>query len=48
VTNFALKREQRRKELTVDFRIRFRAIKLDREILNEVLNLEGIKVVELK
>jgi putative Mg2+ transporter-C (MgtC) family protein len=48
VTHFALKKEQRRKELTVDFRLRFRGTKLHRKILDEVLGLEGIKVVELR
>jgi len=48
VTNFGLKKDLQKQEITLDFRLRFRTVQLDRNILKEVFNISGIKCVELR
>ena len=48
VTGFGIKRSLREKEITLNFRLRFRAIHPDRKMYGEVLSLQGIRQVELK
>jgi putative Mg2+ transporter-C (MgtC) family protein len=48
VTRFGVKRNLQEKEITVNFRLRSRAIHPDRKMYGEVFSLEGIKQVELK
>ncbi len=47
VTNLNIKRDLQQKEITLDFRLRFRAVQPDRNILKEVFGMPGIKRVEL-
>ncbi len=48
VTRFGVKRDLQEKEITVNFRLRSRAIHPDRKRYGEVFGLQGIKQVELK
>ena len=48
VTRFGVKRNLREKEITLNFRLRSRAIYPDRKMYGEVFGLQGIKQVELK
>jgi putative Mg2+ transporter-C (MgtC) family protein len=48
VTNFTIKRDLQNKEMTLDFRLRLRAVQPDRNILKEVFYIAGIKRVELR
>jgi len=48
VTRFGVKRNLREKEITVNFRLRSRAIHPPRNMYGEVFGLHGIKQVELK
>jgi putative Mg2+ transporter-C (MgtC) family protein len=47
VITFGLKRDAERKELNATFQVRVRAIKPQREILQDLLELEGVKAVDL-
>lgn len=48
VTGFGIKRNKRENEITLNFRLRFRAIQPDRKMYSEVFGLQGIKQAELK
>ena len=48
VTRFGVKRNLREKEITVNFRLRSRAIHPPRDMYGEVFGLQGIKQIELK
>ncbi len=48
VTNLNIGRNLQNKEITLEFRLRFRAVQPGRNILKEVINLTGIKRVSLE
>jgi putative Mg2+ transporter-C (MgtC) family protein len=48
VTRFGVKRNLEKKEITMNFRLRSRAIHPSRKMYGEVFGLQGIKQVELK
>jgi len=48
VTRFGVKRNLEKKEITMNFRLRSRAIHPDQKMYGEVFGLQGIKQVELK
>jgi putative Mg2+ transporter-C (MgtC) family protein len=47
VITFGLKRDAAKKELNATFQLRVRAVKPQREVLQDLLELEGVKAVEL-
>jgi putative Mg2+ transporter-C (MgtC) family protein len=47
VTSFGLKRDSEKRELNANFRLRIRAVRPQREVLQDLLELEGVKAVEL-
>jgi (p)ppGpp synthase/HD superfamily hydrolase len=48
VTNLNIKRDFQKKEITLGFRLRLRAVRPDRNILKEVFGIPGIKRVDLQ
>jgi putative Mg2+ transporter-C (MgtC) family protein len=48
VTNLNIKRDLQKKEMTLGFRLRMRAVQPDRNILKEVFRMPGIKRVDLR
>jgi putative Mg2+ transporter-C (MgtC) family protein len=48
VTNFNIKRDLQKKEMTLNFRLRLRAVQPDRNILKEVFDVPGIKRIDLQ
>ena len=48
VINFGLKKDLEKKETTITYRLRFRAVQPDRNMLKEVFDIKGVKVVEIK
>ncbi len=48
VTNFNIKRDLQRKEVTFNLRLRLRAVQPDRNTLKEVFGIPGIKRVDLQ
>jgi putative Mg2+ transporter-C (MgtC) family protein len=48
VVSFGLKRDLEKKEMTITYRLRLRAVQPDRNMLNEVFEMKGIKCVEIK
>jgi putative Mg2+ transporter-C (MgtC) family protein len=48
VTNLNIKRDLQKKEITLGFRLRIRAVQPDRNILKEVFGIPGIKRVDLQ
>jgi uncharacterized membrane protein YhiD involved in acid resistance len=47
VITFGLKRDAERKELKATFQLKVRAVQPQREILQDLLELEGVKAVDL-
>jgi hypothetical protein len=47
VITFGLKRDAEKKELEATYQVRVRAIQPQREILQDLLELEGVKAVSL-
>lgn len=48
VINLNIKRDLQRREITLGFRLRIRAVRPDRNILRDVFNLAGVRMVELE
>ena len=47
VMTFGLKRDGEKKELSATFQLRVRAVKPKREVLQDLLELEGVKAVDI-
>jgi len=48
VSNFSLRKDMQKKEMTVNFKLRLRTVQPDRDILKEVFKIDGIKRVDLR
>jgi putative Mg2+ transporter-C (MgtC) family protein len=48
VINFGLKKDLDRKEMTVTYRLRLRAVQPDRNMVKEIFEIKGVKCVEIK
>ena len=48
VISFGLKKDLEKKEMTVTYRLRLRAVQPDRNMLKEVFEIKGVRCVEIK
>jgi (p)ppGpp synthase/HD superfamily hydrolase len=48
ITNFGIKKDLQKNELTLNFRLRIRTVELNGNILEEILTLSNIKSVEFR
>jgi putative Mg2+ transporter-C (MgtC) family protein len=48
VVNFGLKKDLEKKEMTITYRLRLRAVQPDRNMVKEVFDIKGIKCVEVR